>query len=669
MAMRLLKRLLKAHSLQIGAISLPLLLSIAPSAQTAHYLDCSASKNGTDSLSPETAWNAVDQANEHIFLPGDQLLLKRGTTCHGMLSPRGSGDSQRPILIGAYGVGALPIIFGDHHEAALKLVDQDHWEILRLELVGGSPYGLLITGSVSSLTHFRLTDLVVHDVSGTPKQKQTGLIVITPQSGASTLFHDIVIDGVTAYNTSQWTGIFVSAGIFTADSKPLRGSDVVVRNSVVHDVAGDGILLMLVKNGKLEWNVAWDTGLQYTETIGTPNSIWEWMCEECVVQFNEGFFSDSPGVDGGVFDIDYGNIKNTVQYNFGHDSQGYCVSAFGVNGGSSDSVDSVIRGNLCVENGRSPREAERQGAMFFSTVGGGRLQGIEVYGNTVFWDPPIDTAAIVSDAMVDPLAPHAFRDNLVISRSKNLTRVTGGLQFLENQYVPFSTLSPNWQFDDTRYPNLSEVQAVGQERGSSFSNMTVDELFHPTDPHCQRADPLLGRDIFGDEMNACAGAISHESRRSQEEPNDSTQYKSDGLNFSSNGWSLIARLAPEGFPNAEDSRRQMTVLKSMEKQFAPLGLHVYVDSNTAIDKLQALNWVDDWNFGDIQFLNSSSLPSTDQLSSKRDSIRVALVDREGKVTKVWRGLTTFPAIELALRQAVGTPVGMQSISDTPRLRP
>ena len=113
---------------------------------------------------------------------------------------------------------------------------------------------------------------------------------------------------------------------------------------------------------------AWDTGLQYTETIGTPNSIWEWMCEECVVQFNEGFFSDSPGVDGGVFDIDYGNIKNTVQYNFGHDSQGYCVSAFGVDGGSSDSVDSVIRGNLCIENGRSPREAERQGAMFFSTT-------------------------------------------------------------------------------------------------------------------------------------------------------------------------------------------------------------------------------------------------------------------------------------------------------------
>ena len=129
------------HSLQIGAISLPLLLSIALPAQTVHYLDCSASQNSTDSLSPDTAWNAIDQANEHIFQPGDQLLLKRGTTCHGMLSPRGSGDSQRPILIRAYGVGALPIIFGDHHEAALKLVDQDHWEISRLELVGGSPYG------------------------------------------------------------------------------------------------------------------------------------------------------------------------------------------------------------------------------------------------------------------------------------------------------------------------------------------------------------------------------------------------------------------------------------------------------------------------------------------------------------------------------------------------
>jgi hypothetical protein len=112
-------------------------------------------------------------------------------------------------------------------------------------------------------------------------------------------------------------------------------------------------------------------------------------------------------------------------------------------------------------------------------------------------------------------------------------------------------------------------------------------------------------------MNAGAGAVSHESRRSQEESNDFTQYKSAGLDCSANGW------------------------------------------------------VNDWNFGEIQLRDSSSLSSTNQLLSKRESIRAALVDREGKVTKAWCGLTTFPAIELALcrtTQLAGL-VAAQSFSD------
>jgi len=69
---------------------------------------------------------------------------------------------------------------------------------------------------------------------------------------------------------------------------------VTVRNSVVHDVAGDGILVEEAKHALIERNVAWDTGMQYTETIGTPDGIWEWMCEDCTVQYNEGFFATLP---------------------------------------------------------------------------------------------------------------------------------------------------------------------------------------------------------------------------------------------------------------------------------------------------------------------------------------------------------------------------------------
>jgi hypothetical protein len=89
---------------------------------------------------------------------------------------------------------------------------------------------------------------------------------------------------------------------------------------------------LVSRDGVLEHNVAWNTGMQETQTIGTPNAIWEWRCRDCRVQYNEGYFTDSPGVDGGVFDIDYGDENNLLQHNFGHDSQGYCVSAFGADG-------------------------------------------------------------------------------------------------------------------------------------------------------------------------------------------------------------------------------------------------------------------------------------------------------------------------------------------------
>jgi hypothetical protein len=64
---------------------------------------------------------------------------------------------------------------------------------------------------------------------------------------------------------------------------------VTVRNSVVHDIYGDGIVLFRVKNGLIDSNAAWRTGMQPAQSIGTPNAIWTWMCTDCVVSKNLHF--------------------------------------------------------------------------------------------------------------------------------------------------------------------------------------------------------------------------------------------------------------------------------------------------------------------------------------------------------------------------------------------
>jgi hypothetical protein len=589
-----------AIRLMVNTICLLLSMGVA-SAQTTRFLDCTSVNGSGDGTTPEMPWTSLDQANSYSFQPGDILLLKRGTTCSGSLTPRGSGTEGHPIKIGAYGVGALPAIAGKGTEAGIKLEDQQQWEISDIEVFGSQPYGIWITGEAPSLSHFRLKDVVVHDVPGIPKSKLTGLIVVSPKHELGTLINDVVIDGATAYATTQWAGIVVSAGSFNKQAGPRRGTDVSIRNSVVHNVAGDGILLMLAKNGLLEHNAAWNTGMQYTESIGTPDGIWEWMCDSCVVQYNEGFFTDSPGVDGGVFDIDWGNLKNVVQYNFGHDSQGYCVSIFGAEGVIGTSHDSVVRGNVCIANGRSPREAERQGAIYMSTWNRGKLDGFEIYGNTVYWDPPVPSAAIVSDADLVTGSKAIVRNNLVISRTGQLVRSTSGVHFLNNHYWVVANMEPQWQFDRKPLVGILAVQKLGEEDHSLLMDPRVDSSFRPTRVAVCASEPLLERDYFGKPMDACVGAIAAAHRQNTKsvlKPSELTAPKS-GTPYAASGWKLVAVLAPEGDQLDDQSRSNMVVVTSMKEQFGPLRLHVAIVPNGSISSSYGYSWGGVWNFSDL----------------------------------------------------------------------
>ena len=149
--------------------------------------------------------------------------------------------------------------------------------------------------------------------------------------------------------------------------------------------------------------------MQDTEKIGTPNAIWTWMCHDCVVTENEAFLTDSPGVDGGAFDIDYGNTNNSVIGNYGHDTQGYCVAVFGA---GFVTHQSVVRGNLCINNGRSPRMAGHQGAIFLFSWNGGSIDGLIVENNTVYGNAYESAPALINEATIKA-GTAVFRDNTV----------------------------------------------------------------------------------------------------------------------------------------------------------------------------------------------------------------------------------------------------------------
>jgi hypothetical protein len=403
------------------------LLPMAVEART-FYVDCTSGSDELEGSSPAAAWRTLGKVSATEFFPGDSILLARGTHCAGQLWPKGSGEEGKSIRVGAYGSGPLPVIEAGQAESALKLFDQHHWEVESLETTGGTPYGVFISGTHGELRHIVLHNLVVHDVTGEAKTKVSGLVTIA--ESASAHFQDILIDGVTTYSTTQWSGIVVSG-----DWLGRRIQNVVVRNSIVHHVYGDGIVLWAVEDGLIEKSTAWLTGLQPVESIGTPNGIWTWMCRRCTVRLTEGFFTDSPGVDGGVYDIDWGNENNLVENSYGHDAQGYCAALFAA--GELTTQSSVIRGNQCTGNGRSPKLALRQGDMYISTWDSGRLDGVRIENNTFDWNPPIDAPAIQMDhADFAGAGPNILAGNTIRTGVSQALHVSEALHCERNVVTP-----------------------------------------------------------------------------------------------------------------------------------------------------------------------------------------------------------------------------------------
>lgn len=382
----------------------------ALSAQTTYRVDCSGT--GADTL------HSLEAVNVLNLQPGDTVLFRRDTTCKGTLQPQGSGTATQPIRISAYGTGALPkILATSQAPATVSFSNQQHFLLDSLDISGSNTYGIHITGDSGVLHNITLRNLNVHDVLGPLKKKESGLIVIAPSKPAAS-FAQLVIENVRAFNTTQWSGIFVSG-----PSREHPAEDILIRSSSVHDVQGDGIVLFNAHNSGIYHSLAWHTGMQHQQSIGTPNAIWTWQCDHCIVEGNEAFLVDSPGVDGGAFDIDWGNTANIVRNNFGHDTAGYCVAIFGANGPTRDSV---VDNNLCLHNGLSPRLAQRQGAILLMTWGTGTIEGATITNNRVDWHVGGDTPVVQTGSRLNA-------SNINISNNQFFTR---GLQFVDD-ILPF----------------------------------------------------------------------------------------------------------------------------------------------------------------------------------------------------------------------------------------
>ena len=556
-------------------------------------------------ISAQSPWNRLDPLNATNFAPGDTIYIKRGAVCHGRLAPGGSGTEGAPIRLTAYGEGPRPkIVAAESDQESLRLFNQQYWNIDSLDLRGGRVYGIFISGNKGILHHIHLSNLAVHDVLGDEKMKSkdTGLVVLSSGS-IHQHFDDVLVDGVNAWNTHQWMGIEVGGGNLGFPPESAWNTNVTIRNSTVHDVQGDGIVLFRVRGGRIENSVAWNTGMQITESIGTPNAIWTWMCDDCTVIENEAYLTDSPGVDGGAFDIDYGNTKNSVLDNYGHDTQGYCVAVFGA---GFVTRQSTVRGNLCINNGRSPRMAKYQGAIFLLSWNGGSIDGLSIEDNTVYWSPYENAPALLNEANIRA-GTAVFRNNTINSTAPWMADSNPSLFFGHNHYTYFGAESPEWRYGKQRFGNLRAMQSsTGQEAGSAFTSLPLQEW------------PLQAKPEKGWVLDCT-------------------------LPFSINANGIISDAA----------LRQIVVLKSLSQQYRARGLRTLVrmsDPDAQIFSTQEFrNMVADLDLEGVTITRAATSGPE----------RTVLLSPDGKTAGEWDGFVGPAVLGLALRRWLGDPAYSQ----------
>ena len=94
-----------------------------------YYVDASIGKDTNKGISPNTPWKTVSKVNAfRSFLPGDQILFKKGGVWRESLIPPSSGTQSSPIIYGAYGTGNNPVISGANLITSWTLYQANIWK-------------------------------------------------------------------------------------------------------------------------------------------------------------------------------------------------------------------------------------------------------------------------------------------------------------------------------------------------------------------------------------------------------------------------------------------------------------------------------------------------------------------------------------------------------------
>ena len=412
--------------LRLTALTLVAALASAAQATAADlHVDCSAPVTGDGSVA--TPFNALGPGFD--LGPGDRLLLRRGTTCEGLLRITGGGSSAQPAMIDGYGEGERPRVVGTSQDAVL-IEDASNLTLTGLDLSNPGSAGPLgegdqvrngvrivaLSGPVTNLT---VSGLEIHDVDGdlTKNPEGSAGIQVSATGPPPARFVDLSIRDNRISSVSR-SGISITGTTDpdrpAADQPwPEASTGVVIEGNRIDLIAGDGIVPRGTDGAIVRDNVVSRGNLAGRPLLDPAGpmcnaGIWTFRSNNTLIRGNEVFGMEHNGCDGTGFDVDYRQDGTVIEGNYSHDNEGGFVLLCT----DEETHRADVRFNLSVDDGTMINHGPcglAEGIL-------GDLSGIRMFNNTVVADSPTVSVQLgVQSEMYEP-GDFLFRNNLVYAR-------------------------------------------------------------------------------------------------------------------------------------------------------------------------------------------------------------------------------------------------------------
>lgn len=331
---------------------------------TIYYVDSINGNDANDGTSPEKAWKTLIHASNRIFMPGDEILLKKGSYFFGNFFARGDGTEENPITLGTYGEGDMPVLTNSPDEPqyhpVISIRDVSHWVVKDVEITAPNGTGILICFDNRMVEDITIDGVVIHDVQNYASDNYYGsqraaLRMLGNCAAEYACLSDIHINNCEIYDCGY--GIFTGGHFYAedpnCDAHPYN-KDIVVENCSIYNLHDDGFILSDTERIVLRNSSVINTCL--SSGIYATAPTWTWGVTNALVENCE--IAGAKNIkDGMACDFDDHTDNSTYQYIYSHDNVRFMWNCVYV----EDHFNNTVRYCLSVNDNVTSNCGSRQG--------------------------------------------------------------------------------------------------------------------------------------------------------------------------------------------------------------------------------------------------------------------------------------------------------------------